>query len=172
MKRLVTLIGLILCISSLAFSQQGGRVYGFFGPGQTRVPDMNKAYMSFGGGGMYLRSKGFGGGAEIAAVGPMKHTSDQDNFGKQSVALFTLNGVKGFKLNSDRVEPFASSGYGRTFMRSSGANWFELGGGVNLWFKEKLGTTVELRDYIHRQDKNEWWQFWSVRVGLVWRDRR
>ena len=171
MKRLILLIGLILCLSSMGFSQQGGRFYGFFAPaGQIRVEGTSPASLSFGAGGMYLGSNGFGGGAEIAAVGPRKHTDDANNWNKDSVGLFTLNGVKAFKLSKEKVEPFASSGYGRTFMRGAGANWWEIGGGVNFLFNQKLGVTVELRDYIHRQDKNDWWQYWGPRFGITWRD--
>ena len=173
MKRLIVIIGLILCLSSLAFPQQGGRFYGFMAPlGQVRVSNAsdNPSMLGFGVGGMYLGSKGFGAGAEIAAVGPRKHTDDSNNWNKQTVGLFTLSGVKAFKLSSEKIEPFASSGWGRTFMRGSGANWWEIGGGVNLWFSEKLGVTVELRDYIRRQDRREWWQYWAPRFGITWRD--
>ncbi len=55
-------------------------------------------------------------------------------------------------------------------MRGAGANWWEIGGGVNLWFNEKLGFTFELRDYIHRQDKSGWWQYLAPRFGITWRD--
>ncbi len=171
MKRIVVLIGLILCLSSLGFSQQGGRFYGFIAPaGQVRSVGSSPAQFGFGAGGMYLGSSGFGAGAEIAAVGPRKHVDDSNNWNKNVVGLFTLNGVKAFKLSNEKVEPFVTSGYGRSFMRSSGANWWELGGGVNFWFNEKLGFTFELRDYIHRQDKNDWWQYWAPRFGITWRD--
>jgi hypothetical protein len=171
MKQLVVLIGLTLCLASLGFSQQGSRFNGFIAPaGQVRSVGSSPTMFGFGAGGMYLGAKGFGGGAEIAAVGPRKHTDNQNNWNKDVAGLFTLNGVKAFKLSNEKVEPFATSGYGRTFMRSSGANWWNIGGGVNFWFHEKLGLTVELRDYIHRQDKNDWWQYWAPRFGITWRD--
>jgi hypothetical protein len=170
MKRIVVLIGLILCLSSLGFSQQGGRFYGFIAPsGQVRSIGSHPTMFGFGAAGMYVGSKGFGGGAEMAVVGPMKHTSNQDNWNKDSVGLFTLNGIKVFKLG-DKFEAFGTSGYGRTFMHSSGANWWELSGGVNYWFNQKLGLTFELRDYIRREDKNDWLQYWAPRFGITWRD--
>jgi hypothetical protein len=55
-------------------------------------------------------------------------------------------------------------------MRSSGADWWEIGGGANLWFSDKLGTVVEFRDYIHREDENDSVQFWAVRFGITWKD--
>jgi hypothetical protein len=171
MKRIAVLIGLILCLSSLGFSQQGGRFYGFIAPaGQIRTVDSSPTYFGFGAGGSYIGSKGFGAGAELAAVGPMKHTDNANNWNKDSVGLFTLNGIKVFKLSNNRIEPFASSGWGRSFMRGAGANWWELGGGASFFFNEKLGVTVELRDYIRRQDKSDWWQYWAPRFGITWRD--
>jgi hypothetical protein len=171
MKRIVVLIGLILCLSSLGFSQQGGRFYSYFSPsGQVRVSDGNATYFGFGAAGMYLGSKGYGGGAEISAVGPMEHKSNQDNWNKRVVGLFTLNGIKVFKLSNEKAEPFLTSGYGRSFMRGAGENFWEIGGGINYWFNPKLGLTFEFRDYIHRQDKNDWWQFIAPRIGITWRD--
>ena len=170
MKRIVVLMGLILCLSSLGFSQPGGRFYGFVAPaGQVRSVGESPTAFGFGVAGMYLGSRGFGGGAELAVVGPRKHTDDRNNWNKDSVGLFTLNGIKVFNLG-DKFEAFGTSGYGRTFMRGSGANWWELSGGVNYWFHEKLGFTFELRDYIHRQDKHDWWQYWTPRLGMTWRD--
>jgi len=170
MKRLFVLIGLILCLSSLGFSQQGGRFYGFIAPGgQARSVGSSPTMLGFGAAGMYVGANGWGGGAELAAVGPMKHTDDFNNWNKDVVGLFTLNGIKVFGLG-DKFEAFGTSGYGRTFMRNSGANWWEIGGGVNYWFHEKLGLTIELRDYIHRVDKNDWVQYWAPRFGITWRD--
>jgi hypothetical protein len=80
MKRWAVLVGLILCLSSLGFSQEGGRFYGFFAAGQVRAVDYSESYLNFGAGGMYLGSKGYGGGAEMAAVGQRTHDFNQVNF--------------------------------------------------------------------------------------------
>ena len=65
-----------------------------------------------------------------------------------------------------RLKPFARGGIGILAGRGGGAAFWNIGGGVDYWFKERMGLRVEVRDSF---DTNPRYGFLDFMFGLVFK---
>lgn len=169
LKRFVLSASMILAFSLGANAQssasQGegreyrGQGYVFFAPGTIVGNGYSTAAVHFGGGGEGFLYKGIGLGAEGGYLTPWR------NFGS-GIGVASVNGS--YHFNRDRkLSPFISGGYSLAF-RSDTANLFNLGGGVNYWFRDKVGLRLELRDHIY-SDRSSNTHYLAGRIGFSFR---
>ena len=105
--------------------------------------------------------KGIGVGAEVGAVGTRQY------FGDSVVGVFSPNGYYHFVHGKDiKIDPFVTGGYTLIF-RSGHANLFNFGGGMNYWFRRRLGGRLEVRDQVHTEGASV--HYWGIRFGLAFR---
>jgi hypothetical protein len=100
-------------------------------------------------------------GGEIGFLGAV------GGFG-QGVGVLSPNVSYNF-LNASRsgkFVPFATGGYSM-FFRSGALNAVNFGGGMNWWFKDRLGLRLELRDHILREYSS--YHLVGFRIGLAFR---
>jgi hypothetical protein len=168
MKRIAIALLLLICMSALASAQTEG--YAYFAPGQLRGNGVTAAFFHFGGGAKYFTEKRVGLGADLGLWGPKSGFSDA--YGGN----FSLNGYYKLDLGLDKIDPTLTLGYTRSFGHESGANWVNLGGGIDYWFKEKMALMLEFRDYLKRIDtgtvtfkRGVTITVWEIRVGLAFR---
>jgi len=159
MKYIAVVALLVLC--PLAFAQSGDG-YVFFAPGQARGAGESLFAMHYGGGVRYIAKNGVGLGAEIGMAGP------KDNFADTFIGVFSPNGYYVFKTSNEKVQPFVTGGYTRTFGHGSGHNWGNFGAGVTYWAAAKTGMLIEFRDHIMR-DHGTTAQVWGIRLGLAFK---
>jgi len=156
MKRLIGVLCLLLFVGGIASAQTQG--YIFYAPGEIRAEGHSAFMMHFGGGGKYIAKNGLGAGAELGILGPKAHFTDACS------AMFSLNGY--YEVNkSNKVRPFLTGGWDRTFWHNSEANWGNFGGGITYWAREGLGATVEFRDHVHNE-QGMTFHVLTVRFGL------
>lgn len=131
----------------------------FFGPGVTS--GSSTTFVNFGGGGEAFIKGGLGVGGEVGGYTPAQ--SFDEGFGILSVnaGYHVLKASK-----SGKIVPFASGGYS-LFFRSGTANGINFGGGVNYWFKDRLGLRVEIRDHVVVESPDT--HFIGFRFGLLFR---
>ncbi len=146
--------------SRKAANREGsGWGYVFAGPGGTSGGGTGT--LQIGGGGEGLLKGGVGVGAELAYLTPIRSVGD-------GIGMFSVNGSYHFLKASDsgKLVPFVTGGY-TGFFRSGYANGVNFGGGVNYWFKPRVGLRVEFRDSFFAQDTSN--HFMNVRVGITFR---
>ena len=176
MRKLSFIITLIVCLSVTALAQTGstaskpngefGYGYVFFGPGGYNSGG-GEATMQVGGGGEAVFKNGAGIGAELAYLTRFKDTGD-------GIGMFSINGSYHFlKASKDRkVVPFLTGGY-TGFMKGDYVNGINVGGGVNYWFKPRVGLRFEFRNSVWLEDSvwafADGMNFWNVRIGLTFR---
>jgi hypothetical protein len=160
------LIGILLTmITGLASAQTArehhGYGYGFGAPGASVGDGGSNATLHFGVGGERLVYKGLGAGGEIGYVGSMTDLS-------AGIGVGSGNASYHFKTaaSSGKLDPFLTGGYSLAF-RSDVASGFNVGGGVDYWFKERLGLRVEVRDHVFPVFRNM--NLIGVRIGLTFR---
>lgn len=140
---------------------QASNGYVFFAPGGLTCCGQTAMTLQFGVGGEVVLGKGIGVGAEIGAAGTRQH------FGDSVVGVFSPNGYYHFAHGKDiKFDPFVTGGYTLIF-RSGHANLFNLGGGLNYWFRTRLGGRLEFRDQVHTDGSSV--HYWGVRFGLAFR---
>lgn len=116
--------------------------------------------LHIGGGGDGVFSNGVGIGAEVGYIAPFEYFGD-------GLGTFSINGSYHMKSGkSEKLVPFVTGGY-TGFFRSGYANGVNFGGGVNYWFKPRVGLRVEFRDNVFLQEGSA--HFLNVRVGLTFR---
>ena len=99
---------------------------------------------------------------EIGYLAPARSISE-------GVGILSANGSYHF-LNgepSQKLVPFVTGGYSLAF-REGSANLFNFGGGVNYWFRERMGLRLEFRDHVI-PDGNHSDHFLGFRIGLTFR---
>lgn len=133
--------------------------YVFFGPGVTS--GSSTTFVNFGGGGEAFIKGGLSAGGDIGGYTPAK--SFDEGFGILS-ANAGYHFLKASK--SGKVVPFVNGGYS-LFFRSDTANGINFGGGVNYWFKDRLGLRVEIRDHVVVESPDT--HFVGFRFGLLFR---
>jgi hypothetical protein len=152
LKYLVVSASMIIALSVGAQAQSSassgerkehrGQGYAFFGPGAIVEDGYSVAVAHFGGGGEGFLYKGLGLGAEAGYLTPWR------DFGN-GIGLVSFNGS--YHFNRDRkLSPFVSGGYTLGF-RSDTANLFNFGGGVNYWFRDRVGLRLEFRDHVYSE---------------------
>jgi hypothetical protein len=61
------------------------------------------------------------------------------------------------------VHPFVTGGY-TMFFRDGTLNLWNIGGGVQYWFSDRIALRVEFRDHVDAERVTA--QYWGVRGGL------
>lgn len=132
--------------------------YVFAAPGVTAPGGSGTFHLGVGAEGFY--KNGAGGSFELG------YLSDIREF-KDGLGQFSLNGSYHFlKSGNGKTVPFITGGY-TGFFRSFYANGVNFGGGVNYWFKEKVGLRFEFRDNVLIESGTT--HFLNVRVGFAFR---
>ena len=135
-----------------------GYGYGFVAPGAAVGDGNAAATLHFGVGGDRLLYKGLGAGGEVGFVGLAREL--RGGFGLASANA-------SYQAASTRkVVPFVTGGYSVVF-REGSVNGFNIGGGVNYWFKEHVGLRFEVRDHVFSEFRNA--NFVGFRIGLTFR---
>lgn len=117
--------------------------------------------LHLGGGGEGVFKNGAGIGAELAYLTPFESFGD-------GIGTFSVNGSYHFlkASKSEKLVPFVTGGY-TGFFRGGYANGANFGGGVNYWFKPRIGLRVEFRDNVIVQSGSA--HLLNVRLGLTFR---
>lgn len=119
------------------------------------------ATLHIGVGGEGLVYKGLGVGGEIGYLAPTRSLGD--GFG-----VLSVNGSYHFlnATSSGKVVPFVTGGWSLAF-RSGSSNGVNFGGGVDYWFKDRVGLRFEVRDHLFNDFSST--HFVGFRVGLSFR---
>ncbi len=156
MKRTL-LVCLVLSLWAGAAMAQSSNGYVFFAPGTVTG---GGGVFDFGGGAEAILGKIVGVGGELSAITSTHFTG--------IVGLADVNGYGHFIPNRhSRFDPFVTAGYSLMF-RDGHMNLFNVGGGMNYWFRKTVGLRVEFRDHILRDSgRAEHYAAW--RVGFSFR---
>jgi len=151
-------------ISSLKPTQSTtdvGNSYGYLFAAPGGTSDGGGGTLHIGGGGEGVFKNGAGIGAEVGYITPFESFGD-------GLGIFSVNGSYHFlkSSKSEKVVPFVTGGY-TGFFRGGYANGVNFGGGVNYWFKPRVGLRFEFRDNVFLQEGSA--HFLNVRVGLTFR---
>ncbi len=160
------LIGVVLTmITGLANAQTArehrGYGYGFGAPGASVGDGGTTATLHVGVGGERLVYKGLGAGGEIGYIGPMTGMGSGFGIGSGNASYHFRTAT-----SSGKLDPFLTGGYSLAF-RNEVASGFKVGGGVDYWFKERVGLRVEVRDHYFPVFRST--NFIGVRIGLTFR---
>ncbi len=147
-----------IAVAAQTTREHGGHGYAFVAPGGASG---GAATLHFGVGGEALVYKGLGVGGEIGYLGPARSLGEGFGVFSPDVSYHFLNASK-----SGKVVPFVTGGYSLLF-RSGVANAVNFGGGVNYWFKDRVGLRLEFRDHIPAH--SELSHFYGFRIGLTFR---
>lgn len=178
MRKLISILFLLAAMSIAAFAQgdsspapsaqpaksksdHRGYGYVFAAPGVSANEYGSTATMQFGVGGEGLIKGGFGVGGEIGGLAPVQSFSEGFGVFSAGANYHFLNASK-----SGKVVPFVNGGY-TMFFRNGVANGGHFGGGVNYWFKERVGLRFEVRDQVVYEFGNT--HFVGFRFGLTFR---
>ena len=87
-----------------------------------------------------------------------------------ALLVVSANGVLHFSTSQSarRPSPFVTGGY--THMGSGEGSFgaWNVGAGIDLWAKERVGVRVDFRDHV-RPDSRGAVQYWTIRAGIVFR---
>ncbi len=169
MNRLIGPILVLVSLPLLAAAQgtdySRGHGYAYFAPGfRGVVRQTGMAMAHLGGGGEGFFTKNLGLGADVGYLAPFEAFSD-------GIGTFSPNFVARFRAKNDenKLEPFVTGGY-TLFFRQGTDNGVNFGGGVNWWFKERVGLRFELRDNMMIQSlEDPKIHFVGIRIGLTFR---
>lgn len=155
----VILMVVLLPIAAAAQSKERrGQGYVFVAPTTTSE---GGAFLHIGGGGEGLVYKGLGVGGEIGYLGAGEALGN-------GVGVLSSNLSYHFRKasKSGKFAPFVTSGYSLV-APSDAVHAFNFGGGMNWWFKDRIGLRLEFRDYIPLQSGSS--HLFGVRIGLAFR---
>ena len=155
----VILLVVLLPLAAAAQSKDHhGQGYFFVAPTTTTAGGFG---LHIGGGGEGLVYKGLGVGGEIGYLGASQELS-------RGIGVLSPNVSYNFTKasKSGKFAPFVTGGYSM-FFGSDAVHGFNMGGGVNWWFKDRLGLRLEFRDHVTLQSSSA--QFFGVRIGLAFR---
>jgi hypothetical protein len=107
------------------------------------------------------------GGADLLVAGPLGVSGEFGAFANTSSVLWvtSVNGMVAL-VGPSRIVPFLTAGYTRMSSGDGSFNAWNLGGGINAWFGERIGLRADIRDHI-RPDSRGKVQYWAVRGGVV-----
>lgn len=154
------LVALVVCAAARSAGAQA-LGYGIAGPaGYSGFFSSNAGLVHAAGGGELLAGGRLGGGGELGLLA--------GSGGALWVA--SANGVyHGYRITDDRkVQPFLTGGYTRMSSGEGSFNAWNVGGGVDVWLKERVGLRVEYRDHIRPDDRGAV-HYWTIRAGVVFR---
>ena len=158
-SRIVLLGTLLLMLTATAWAQGNSHGYLLAGPGGSSPSGGGTLQVVGGGDGVF--NNGASVGAEVGYLLPFRDASS-------GLGLFSVNGGYHFVKSKSKAVPFLTGGY-TGFFRGGYANGVNFGGGVNYWFKERMGLRVEFRDNLLTEDSSYRVHFLNVRVGLAFR---
>lgn len=160
LKQAIVCVALLATLAVAQTTEHRGQGYLFAAPGGI-APNGSDATLQFGGGGEGLIHKGLGVGGEIGYLTLAR--SFNRGFG-----IFSVNGSYHFTeaTASGKVVPFVTGGYS-LFFRDGHTNGFNVGGGVNYWFRERVGVRLEFRDQVVPEGRSV--HYLGFRVGLAFR---
>jgi hypothetical protein len=164
MCQLILIIFFLALAPALASAQSAderrGQGYVFVAPGAASGGGTT-ASLHFGVGGEGLVYKGLGAGGEIGYFAPARGLGE--GFG-----IFSANGSYHFRdsTSSRKLIPFVTGGYSLLF-HSGTAHAFNVGGGVNYWFRDRLGLRLEFRDHVLTNGGTV--HYYGFRIGLAFR---
>jgi len=149
----------VLALGQEADDKWASRGYGFVAPGAAIGDGSSTELLHFGGGAEGNIYKGLGVGAEIGYLTPLEAISN-------GAGVFSVDGLYRFHKSRSKIEPFLVGGYSLLF-RSDFANAVNFGGGIDYWFRKKLGMRFEFRDHFspHYLDDH----IIQGRIGVVFR---
>ena len=104
----------------------------------------------------------FGAGADIEGLIPGQSTANA-----VGIASFNAYGHLFNALGDKNIDPFVTGGYSIVF-RNFAANGVNVGGGINYWFREKVGLVLAGR-FAHATVQSVGTNFLEVRIGLTFR---
>ncbi len=154
-------LALVPCLGQAQTSGESkGHGYVYVAPGL--VAPEGEGTIHLGGGWERFFGRHVGLGLEGGFLGPVASLSD-------GIGAFSPNLVARIraKNNENRIEPFVTGGYS-LFFREGIANGVNLGGGVNWWFKERVGLRFEIRDNV-LISTDETVQVVGFRIGLTFK---
>lgn len=168
---LAAIVAWFIAAPTAAFAQPGGTArakstsglgYGFVGFGAATGGGDSTATYHLGGGGEAIFADAVGVGAEIGYLNFFEENSE-------GIGVFSVNGTYHFGGGNTaaKARPFVTGGYTLGF-RDGSESLFNVGGGVDYWFKPKVGLRIEFRDHIWTSG-GETVQFWGVRFGVTFR---
>jgi hypothetical protein len=146
-------------VSPEATEEHRGQGYAFFAEGAMIEGGNNAGTVHFGGGGEGLLYKGLGLGAEAGYITKWRDFT-------YGIGMLSVYGSYHFNRHA-KLSPFVSGGYSMAVRRRS-ANLYNIGGGVNYWFHDKIGFRLELRDHVY-SERSPGIHFLSGRVGFSFR---
>lgn len=135
---------LLLMLSANALAQSNatkehkGQGYGFVAPLVSNYGDTG-VQAGFGGEGLVYKGLGVGGEVSYLKLGGY-------TYGLGAVSPNASYHFRGLTKDGKWV-PFVTGGYSLYF-RNGVAHGLNFGGGVNYWFKERVGLRVEVRDQV------------------------
>ena len=160
MRHAIILLVLLVVFAG-AIDAQSSNGYVFVAPGGVTCCGHTAMTFQFGVGGEAVLVKGIGVGAEVGALGTRQF------FGDSVFGVFSPNGYYHFIHGRNiKFDPFVTGGYTLIF-RSGHANLFNFGGGLNYWFRGRLGVRAEIRDQVHTDGASV--HYWGIRFGLAFR---
>ncbi|MFN0083965.1 MAG: hypothetical protein ACKVX9_01120 [Blastocatellia bacterium] len=148
MKKLIVTMTLLLLSTGLALAQTPrppqkeymGQGYVYIGPGAFTTD--SDALLHFGGGGEGFLKGGLAAGVEFGGFSNAKNLSNGFGVLSPGVSYHFLKASR-----SGKVVPFVTGGYTLFFSSDGVDNGIHFGGGVNYWFKERIGLRIEVRDH-------------------------
>ena len=154
----ILLIVLLPFASAAQSEERRGQGYFFVAPTTTTEGGFG---LHIGGGGEGLVYRGLGVGGEIGYLGAAQELS-------QGIGVLSPNVSYNFMKasKSGKFAPFVTGGYS-LLIGSDAVHAFNVGGGVNWWFKDRLGLRLEFRDHVAVQFGSA--QFFGVRIELAFR---
>jgi len=164
--RLGILIILLMPLSGLA-QHSGSYVYGIAGPvvvPQSAFTRWNGDFIHVAGGGEGRITNRFGLGGEAGVLIPV--TNDE------AVTTGLLSVTPAFHFISresrSKFDPFAVGGVS-ILLGAGGAGGLAIhyGGGLNYWFKRRLGLRCEFRDHVWSPESGETVHLVDFRFGIV-----
>jgi hypothetical protein len=164
----LTLLAALLVLPAFRASAQSAagapylREYAFVAPTRDTASSGTQTVYAVGAGVEQLLGNRFGVGLDLNALIPT-HTKASNTLG---VASF--NGYFHPIVNG-KWDPFATGGYSLIF-RNFTANGFNVGGGINYWFRENRGILFEVREEAGKHTpvfvENH---YLEIRIGLTFR---
>jgi hypothetical protein len=132
-----------------------GQGYAFYAPGALGADGHYLATAHIGGGGEVLLYRGLGVGGEIGYLTPQRDFA-------AGIGMLSANGSYHFN-QAGRLSPFVTAGW-TLGIRDGHTTLFNYGGGVNYWFRERVGLRLEFRDHVKHES-----HFLGARIGLSFR---
>lgn len=105
--------------------------------------------------------KGFHVGGDIGYAFPYRAAT-------AGIGVLSLNGSYRFNLKNEKLVPFVTGGFSGLF-RSGWISGMNVGGGVDYWFRERVGLRAEVRDYFRPVGGDFGVHLLEVRLGLSFR---